>query len=106
IHLAYLSFPLSVVFIVTAINAVNMIDGLDGLAVGLCLSITATLFFLCALSGQIEAAMIMAALCGTLLGFLPYNFHPAEIFLGDSGALLLGFMVGTGAISTSHKMAG
>jgi UDP-GlcNAc:undecaprenyl-phosphate/decaprenyl-phosphate GlcNAc-1-phosphate transferase len=106
IHLELLSFPLSVLFIVTAINAVNMIDGLDGLAVGLCLSIAATLFFLCSSSGQIGAAMIMAALCGTLIGFLPYNFHPARIFLGDSGALLLGFMLGTGAISTSHKMAG
>ena len=106
IHLELLSFPLSVLFIVTAINAVNMIDGLDGLAVGLCLSIFATLFFLCSSSEQIVAAMIMAALCGALIGFLPYNFHPARIFLGDSGALLLGFMAGTGAISTSHKMAG
>src|SRR6202050_3131492 len=106
IHLELLSFPLSVLFIVTAINAVNMVDGLDGLAVGLCLSIFGTLFFLCSSSGQFEAAMIMAALCGTLIGFLPYNFHPARIFLGDSGALLLGFMAGTGAISTSHKMAG
>ena len=105
-HLGLLSFPLSVFVIVTAVNAVNLVDGLDGLAVGLCLIISSTLLLLYLSSGQIELPLMLAALCGVLLGFLRYNFHPARIFLGDSGALLLGFMVGVSAISTSHKMAG
>jgi UDP-GlcNAc:undecaprenyl-phosphate GlcNAc-1-phosphate transferase len=105
-HLELLSLPLSVLFIVTVINAVNMIDGLDGLAAGMCLIITITLFLLCLSSGQTEPAILLAALCGVLLGFLPYNLHPARIFLGDSGALLLGLLLGSSAISTSHKMAG
>lgn len=105
-HLQWLSFPVSVLFIVTAVNAVNMIDGLDGLAAGLCLIITSTLFLLCLSSGEVESALLLAALCGALMGFLPYNFHPARVFLGDSGALLLGFLVAISAISTSHKMAG
>jgi UDP-N-acetylmuramyl pentapeptide phosphotransferase/UDP-N-acetylglucosamine-1-phosphate transferase len=105
-HLGLLSFPLSVFVIVTAVNAVNLVDGLDGLAVGLCLIISSTLLLLYLLSGQMEPPLMLAALCGVLLGFLRYNFHPARIFLGDSGALLLGFMVGVSAISTSHQMAG
>jgi UDP-GlcNAc:undecaprenyl-phosphate GlcNAc-1-phosphate transferase len=103
-HLGLLSFPLSVFFIVTAVNAINLVDGLDGLAVGICLIISSTLLLLCLSSGQIEPPLMLAALCGVLLGFLRYNFHPARIFLGDSGALLLGFMVGVSAISTAHKM--
>ena len=106
LHLGLLSLPVSVFFIVTVVNAVNMIDGLDGLAAGMCLIITATLFLLCLSSGQFVAAILLAALGGTLVGFLPYNLHPAQIFLGDSGALLLGLLLGCSAISVSHKMAG
>jgi len=91
---------------VAAVNAVNLVDGLDGLAVGLGVIMSATLFLICLSRGQIEATLMMAALCGALLGFLPSNFHPARIFLGDSGALLVGFMVGVGAIFASHKMGG
>jgi UDP-GlcNAc:undecaprenyl-phosphate GlcNAc-1-phosphate transferase len=103
-HLDWLSLPLSVFFIVVAVNAINLVDGLDGLAVGSCLIITATLFLLCRSDGHGEPALTLAASGGVMVGFLRYNFHPARIFLGDSGALLLGFIVGVCAISASHQM--
>jgi len=104
-HLGIFSFPLSVFFIVAAVNAINLVDGLDGLAVGLSMMISLTLLMLGLAHGQVELAVLLAALCGVLLGFLRYNFYPARIFLGDSGALLLGFVLGATAITTSHKMA-
>ncbi len=105
-HLSLLSYPLSVLFIVTATNAVNLVDGLDGLAVGLCLIAAATLILLGWSGGQVNAPVLLAALCGVLVGFLYYNFQPAQIFLGDSGALLLGFLLGAHVISASQRMAG
>lgn len=101
--LKFLSFPLTVVFVVAATNAFNLVDGLDGLAVGLSLIIGATLILLG--RGGRDAVMLVA-LCGALMGFLPYNRHPARIFLGDSGALLLGFLIGIGAVSSSHQLSG
>jgi UDP-GlcNAc:undecaprenyl-phosphate GlcNAc-1-phosphate transferase len=103
-HLEMLSFPLTVFFIVSTVNAINLIDGLDGLAVGSCLIMSAILLALCRFGGQ--PAMLPAASCGVMAGFLWYNFHPARIFLGDSGALLLGFIVAIGAISASHQPTG
>ena len=103
-HLDLLAFPLSTFFIISIINAVNLVDGLDGLAVGLCLIIGATLFLLCDSSGS--QAVLTVASCGVMLGFLCYNFHPARIFLGDSGALLLGFVVAISALAASHREGG
>jgi UDP-GlcNAc:undecaprenyl-phosphate GlcNAc-1-phosphate transferase len=98
-----MSFPLSMFFIVASTNAINLVDGLDGLATGLSLMISVTLLLL---SHGRTSPLMLFALCGALIGFLPYNLHPARIFLGDSGALLLGFVIGVGALSTSHQMAG
>ncbi len=105
-QLGLVSFPLSVLLVVAVVNAVNLVDGLDGLATGLCLIIGATLLLMGFSRAAIETSMTLAALCGVLLGFLAYNFHPAQIFLGDSGALLLGFMLAASAISTSRQMTG
>lgn len=105
-HLGLVSFAVSVLFIVAAVNAINLVDGLDGLAVGLAMMISLTLLVLDLSRGQVESPVLLAALCGVLLGFLRYNFYPARIFLGDSGALLLGFIVGVSAISTSYRMTG
>jgi len=102
-HSEWLSFALSIFFIVLVANAINLVDGLDGLAVGECLIISAALLVLCGAGNQ-PAALVLAVSCGAMVGFLRYNFHPARIFLGDSGALLLGFIVGACAISTSHQM--
>ena len=98
-----LSFPVTMLFVVAATNAFNLIDGLDGLAAGLSLIIGGTLT---CLSWGSHDSLVLVALCGALIGFLPHNRHPARIFLGDSGALLLGFMLGIGAVSTSHQMSG
>ncbi len=102
-HPGLMSFPLSMFFIVASTNAINLVDGLDGLAAGLSLMIGLTLLLL---SRGRTPPLMLFALCGALVGFLPYNLHPARIFLGDSGALLLGFVIGVGAISTSHERAG
>ena len=82
-------------------NAFNLIDGLDGLASGAALFALTTMFVVATINGQAGAALVTLALAGATMGFLRYNFHPASIFLGDSGSLFLGFMLaGMGAISS------
>ncbi|HEX2780564.1 MAG TPA: MraY family glycosyltransferase, partial [Gemmatimonadaceae bacterium] len=82
-------------------NAFNLIDGLDGLASGAALFALTTMFVVALINGQPGAALVTLAVAGAALGFLRYNFHPATIFLGDSGSLFLGFMLaGIGAISS------
>ena len=82
-------------------NAFNLIDGLDGLASGAALFALTTMFVVATINGQAGAALVTLAVAGATLGFLRYNFHPASIFLGDSGSLFLGFMLaGIGAISS------
>ncbi|HEX2781313.1 MAG TPA: MraY family glycosyltransferase, partial [Gemmatimonadaceae bacterium] len=74
-------------------NAFNLIDGLDGLASGAAMFALTTMFVVATINGQAGAALVTLALAGATLGFLRYNFHPASIFLGDSGSLYLGFML-------------
>ncbi len=82
-------------------NAFNLIDGLDGLASGAALFALTTMFVVATINSQVGAALVTLAVAGATLGFLRYNFHPASIFLGDSGSLFLGFMLaGIGAISS------
>lgn len=82
-------------------NAFNLIDGLDGLASGAAMFALTTMFVVATINGQAGAALVTLAVAGATLGFLRYNFHPASIFLGDSGSLFLGFMLaGVGAISS------
>ena len=103
----YLSRPLTViltVFWVTALmNAINLIDGLDGLAAGISAIGAAAFLTLGLMQGQIAAALISAAVLGACLGFLPYNFNPAKIFLGDSGSLLLGYLLASISIIGPFK---
>jgi len=98
IFLGYLSIPITVIWIVGITNSVNLIDGLDGLAVGVS-TISATVMLIIALVVSYpNVAIIMAALAGACIGFLPYNFNPAKIFMGDTGALLLGYLLATVSI--------
>ena len=90
---AWLGFALTVLWLVGMTNAFNLIDGLDGLAVGIIALATAALLGCALVLQQGEMVLMTALLLGALLGFLPYNFHPARIFLGDSGSLLLGFVL-------------
>lgn len=85
---------LTLFWVVGLTNTINFIDGLDGLAAGVSTIALATLCFVAHQTGQLETAMISIALAGSALGFLKHNFHPARIFMGDSGSMFLGFMLG------------
>ncbi|GEL13686.1 undecaprenyl-phosphate N-acetyl-glucosaminyl transferase [Lapidilactobacillus concavus DSM 17758] len=94
--LGWLSYPVTIFWIMAITNAVNLIDGLDGLATGVSIIGLSTMgimayFFL--LVPNTYVAILIFALVAALIGFLPYNFHPASIFLGDTGALFIGFMI-------------
>lgn len=87
------SYPLTLFWIVGVTNAINLVDGLDGLAAGIS-AISATTLFVAALgTGRIFDATLAGILAASTLGFLPYNFNPAKIFMGDTGALFLGYML-------------
>lgn len=103
IDLGLLAVPFTMFWLLGAINSLNLIDGMDGLlsSVGLivCVAIAAMAF----LGGQWTATFVAVALAGALLGFLRYNLPPASIFLGDSGSMLIGLVVGVLAIRSSLK---
>jgi UDP-GlcNAc:undecaprenyl-phosphate GlcNAc-1-phosphate transferase len=98
--------PLTVAWVLLMVNAVNLIDGLDGLAAGICI-IAAGAFFIYVQAGPTPtfdgpnppAAVISAVTAGAALGFLPHNFYPARIFMGDSGSMLLGVLLAAATIS-------
>jgi UDP-GlcNAc:undecaprenyl-phosphate GlcNAc-1-phosphate transferase len=108
-HNTYFDFPLiisqlvTVLWIIGFMNTVNLADGLDGLAAGIVAIASATFFVVALLQGQTGitslakqlsfSAVMAAALCGACLGFLIYNFNPAKVFMGDSGALFIGFLL-------------
>ena len=99
------SFPLTVVWLVACSNAFNLIDGVDGLATGVGLFATFTILGAALVHGNAPLAMATAPLVGALLAFLRYNFNPASIFLGDSGSLTIGFVLGCFGAIWSQKSA-
>src|SRR5687768_9271054 len=102
---AWLGVPLSMLFIVAVMNMVNFLDGLDGLAAGVC-AIAGTTYAVLALSlGKTDAAILSAIVAGSCIGFLRHNFFPARIFMGDSGALCLGFLLAAVSIQGLLKTA-
>ena len=102
---AWVGVPATIVWIVALMNMVNFLDGLDGLAAGVC-GISGATFALIALSlGKPSAAVLSAIVCGACVGFLRHNFYPARIFMGDSGALLLGFVLATLSVQGLLKTA-
>jgi len=93
-----LSIVLTLVWIALVANLVNLIDGMDALAAGI-VAIASVAFCILAMSfGRVEAAVVAAIVCGATVGFLRHNYHPAKIFMGDSGALTLGFVLGSLAV--------
>ncbi|MDQ3893628.1 MAG: undecaprenyl/decaprenyl-phosphate alpha-N-acetylglucosaminyl 1-phosphate transferase [Actinomycetota bacterium] len=103
--LGWIAYPLTVLWIATLANLVNLIDGMDALAAGI-VSIAAFSFALLAVSfGRADAAVLAACVCGATLAFLRHNYHPAKIFMGDSGALALGFVLATVAVQGVLKTA-
>lgn len=97
-YLQTLSGPITLIWIVGVTNAVNLIDGLDGLAAGVSSIAALSLMVLCILTGSQTAVMLTAALAGSCLGFLPRNFNPAEIFMGDTGSTFLGYILAVTSI--------
>ena len=101
----WICIPLSLLWIVGVTNAMNLIDGLDGLSAGVGAIIAATLTIICWQAGQWVGVIIGLALFGALLGYLPFNFPPARIFLGDTGSLLIGFGLSVLALEGYRKAA-
>lgn len=94
IEFGIFAYPITVLYLVAFANVINLIDGLDGLASGISAISASTIFIFAVLVGRIESALLCAMLVGVCLGFLKANHHPASIFMGDSGSLLLGLSLG------------
>ena len=101
----WLSVPLTIAWLVGCANAFNLIDGVDGLASGIGLFATITTLITALAQGNMALALATAPLAGSLVAFLRYNFNPASIFLGDSGSLLVGFLLGCYGVIWSQKCA-
>jgi UDP-GlcNAc:undecaprenyl-phosphate/decaprenyl-phosphate GlcNAc-1-phosphate transferase len=101
----WVGVPLTLIWYVGMMNAINFIDGLDGLLAGVATISSLVLFFISVLHTNPVVALVMMALAGSALGFLPYNFNPARIFLGDSGSLFIGFVFATVTIIGEGKQA-
>ena len=102
-QLGVLSIPITVIWIVAITNAVNLIDGLDGLACGVSTISSATMLIIARLVSELDVAVMMAALVGACIGFLPYNFNPAKIFMGDTGSTFLGYIMATVSVNGMFK---
>jgi UDP-GlcNAc:undecaprenyl-phosphate GlcNAc-1-phosphate transferase len=102
---AAVGMPLTVVWIVAVMNMVNFLDGMDGLAAGVC-AIAGVTFAILSLSlGKVDPAILSAIVAGACVGFLRHNFFPARIFMGDSGALVLGFLLAAVSVQGLLKTA-
>jgi UDP-GlcNAc:undecaprenyl-phosphate GlcNAc-1-phosphate transferase len=99
LELGWAALPLTILWVVGVTNAFNLIDGLDGLATGIAIVALSTTVLISAALGNVQVMFLSAALIGALVAFLRYNFNPAQIFLGDSGSLFVGFML---AVLTVH----
>ncbi|MBQ6987455.1 MAG: undecaprenyl/decaprenyl-phosphate alpha-N-acetylglucosaminyl 1-phosphate transferase, partial [Oscillibacter sp.] len=92
-NLGSLSVPLTVLWIVAVTNSVNLIDGLDGLANGVSTISASTMLVIALLLGETDVSLVLAALVGACIGFMPYNLNPAKMFMGDTGATFLGYIL-------------
>lgn len=98
-----IGLPLTILWVLLITNAFNLIDGLDGLAAGSAFFSTVVMFVISLVLGPPVVSLLTVILAGTILGFLRYNFHPASIFLGDSGSLFIGFLLSAVALAGSQK---
>ncbi len=101
--LGKLSIPITVIWIVAITNSVNLIDGLDGLAVGVSAIGSLSMLVVALIVAESNVAILLAALVGACLGFMPYNLNPAKIFMGDTGALMLGYILATVSVIGMFK---
>ncbi len=103
INLGIFSIPITVIWIVGLTNAINLIDGLDGLACGVSAICSISLLLVMLLKGDYASALVTAAVVGSCIGFLPFNSNPAKIFMGDTGALFLGYTMAILSVSGLFK---
>jgi UDP-GlcNAc:undecaprenyl-phosphate GlcNAc-1-phosphate transferase len=101
----WVGVPLTLLWYVGMMNAINFLDGLDGLLAGVAAISSLFLFVISVLHGNPVVALVVAALTGAALGFLPYNFNPARIILGDAGSLFIGYVFATVSIIGASKTA-
>lgn len=101
--LGWASIPITVLWIVGITNAVNLIDGLDGLANGVSTISAVTMLVIALLVSEAQTALVMAALVGACVGFMPYNRNPAQMFMGDTGSTFLGYILATISIQGLFK---
>lgn len=101
----WLGVPLTLLWYVGMMNAINFIDGLDGLLSGFTAISSLFMFWIFFLHGNAVVAIVVLALGGAAIGFLPYNFNPARIFLGDAGSLFIGYVFATVSIIGTSKTA-
>ena len=99
----FVGLPFTILWVLAITNAFNLIDGLDGLAAGSALFSTLVVFVVALVNGYSLVTIMTIALAGAILGFLRYNFNPATIFLGDSGSLLIGFLLSALALAGAQK---
>ena len=105
----YISFPLSYLWLIGITNAFNIIDVMDGLSAGVAFVCSLTIFVVGVLNDSMTIAIMSASLGGCLLGFLRYNFEPAKIYMGDTGSMFIGMMLGALAMIgnyTTHNLIG
>lgn len=105
VELGWVSSAVTLGWLIAITNAFNLLDGLDGLATGLAIIAGVTCAAIAVVRSDMATAVVLVALVGALVGFLPFNFNPASIFLGDSGSLFIGFVLAWTAITGSQKGA-
>ncbi len=101
----WFSYVLTVLWIVGISNTINLIDGLDGLAGGISAISATSIAYIAYIHGNYDVCMALLAVAGGCCGFLPFNFHPARIFMGDGGSLFLGFMLASVSLLSLTKSA-
>lgn len=101
----YMGILITFLWVLGITNAMNLIDGLDGLASGICIIGSISLFIICVINGRFLSATLILILIGSILGFIPFNFNPASIFLGDTGSQFLGFILASISIQGAVKSA-
>ncbi|MBI4795418.1 MAG: undecaprenyl/decaprenyl-phosphate alpha-N-acetylglucosaminyl 1-phosphate transferase [Deltaproteobacteria bacterium] len=106
VNFGWYGIPFFLIAVIAITNAINLIDGLDGLAGGICFFAALTSAVIALVKGDLFTATLSFTLSGSLLGFLRFNFPPASIFLGDGGSMMLGFLLGTMAISSTAFFPG
>jgi len=105
LDLAWFAIPFSLFWYLGMVNAINFLDGLDGLAAGVTLIASITLILVSLWHNQYLVAITMCALAGSTAGFLPFNYNPARIFMGDGGSLFIGFVLASAAVMGTEKKA-